>query len=81
MAANIVIVVCIVIIITLGVKGPLRCCTYCCVCLPGRVAGVVSEAVHGDHQHVPHVLEAGLVGVITITARYVTVSWKNAHVI
>ncbi len=73
--------VCIVIVIALGVKCPLRCCTYRYVRLPGRVAGVVSEAVHGNHQHVPHVLEAGLVGVITVTARHGTVSWKNAYVI
>lgn len=54
---------------------------YHSVGLPGRVVGVAPEAVHGDHQHVPHVIEAGLVGVITLTERHVTVSASDSHVI
>lgn len=54
---------------------------YRCVGLPGRVVGVAPVAVHGDHQHVSHVFEAGLVGVITFTERHVTVSASDSHAI
>lgn len=54
---------------------------YRCVGLPDRVVGVAPEAVHGDHQHVSHVFEAGLVGMITLTERHITVSASDSHVI
>lgn len=54
---------------------------YRSVGLPGRVVGVAPEAVHGDHQHISHVIEAGRVGVITLTERHVTVSASDSHVI